>query len=366
MNVLHLLVSGGTGGIEILMRNYAQDSAHNNTFIFVWKSGEIAERMKQNGASVYVTNAGSDGLYTTLKKIRQICREEKIDVAVSHNSAPLLKIALLYIKMTLPGIRVVTYAHANARDICEYKRKKGLPLRKFVHKLGFAAADSIVAISDSVKVSLQEYLGVKEKKILRIYNGTPVESTNCRGCNRTTAAPLKLIYVGRLIPEKGIQNTLQVLSKLRNRVPFLFTVVGDGSYRETLETLTKHLGLEDWVRFRGNRNDVPEQLAQADVFVHLPEWDEGFGITVIEALAAGCVCVVNQRGALPEIIDNGKNGYVVPTDDPAETLKILETIWKMSEEEWQQVQRAALERAQAFSMETFVQELDNHLSEICS
>ena len=366
MNVLHLLVSGGTGGIEVLMKNYAQDSTHKNIFVFVWKSGEIAKMMEQNGASVYVTNAAVEGMFTTLKKIRQICRKEQIDIAVSHNSAPLLKLALIYIKIFVPNVKVVAYAHANARDICEHKRKKGLLLRKLVHRLGFAAADGIVAISDSVKASLQIYLGVNEKKIFRIYNGTQIART-CDLKDRTSEKNiLKLIYVGRLIQEKGVQNTLFVLSRLKGKLPFMFTVVGDGPYRQTLEKMANQLGLEDCVTFQGNRTDVSQQLEEADVFIHLPEWDEGFGITVIEALASGRLCIVNQRGALPEIIEHGKNGFILPADDPEAIQNLLEEIWDMSDEARSRMQNNARSSARRFSLEYFVRELDEYFREICS
>lgn len=364
MNVLHLLVSGGTGGIEILMKNYAQNSTHKNTFVFVWKSGEIAQLMEQNGVSVYVTNAGADGMLTTLKKIRHICMTEKINVVVSHNAAPLLKLALIYIKMTVPGVRVVAYAHANARDICEHTRKKGLFLRKLVHRMGFAMADCIVAISDSVKASLREYLHVNDRKIMRIYNGTQLWDSNIESAARVGGESLKLIYVGRLIREKGVQNTLVALSKLRERIPCVLTVVGDGPYREELESLVKKQGLEESVCFLGNRQDIPELLSKADVFVHLPEWEEGFGITVIEALASGLPCVVNDRGALPEIVEDERSGYIVSTKALEKVPVLLEEIWKMPDEKLCHMRRYAHDRAKMFSMEMFVTELDNCLAEV--
>ena len=365
MNVLHLLVSGGTGGIEILMKDYAQNSTHKNTFVFVWKSGEIAELMKENGASVHITNAGAEGMLTTLKKIRHICMTEKIDVVVSHNAAPLLKLALIYMKLTVPGIRVVAYAHANARDICEHGRKKGLFLRKLVHRMGFAAADRIVAISDSVGRSLRDYLHVNGRKIRRIYNGTQLRTADPESIARNNTDPLKLIYVGRLIREKGVQNTLKALAALEGKVPFTFTVAGDGPFRGELEALVKQLELEDRVRFLGNRRDVPELLADADVFIHLPEWEEGFGITVIEALAAGLPCVVNDRGALPEIVEDRKSGYIVSAKTPENVPAVLEEIRNKSGESLVTMGNAARERAKQFSMEMFVTELDGCLAEVC-
>lgn len=364
MNVLHLLVSGGTGGIEVLMKNYAQTSTHRNIFVFVWKSGEIAEIMIKNGTPVYALEAAKDGALETLKKIYRICTEERVDVVVSHNSAPLLKLALLYMKIRNPKIRAVAYAHANARDICEHKRKKGLTIRKAVHRMGFAIADGIVAISDSVKESLQTYLKVDGEKIRRIYNGTRV-STDVDVCpEKSRQDELRLIYVGRLIPEKGVQNTLRMLAEVKRELPYAFTIVGDGPCRKELERYAETLGIADRVRFLGQREDVAELLATSDVFIHLPDWEEGFGITVIEALAEGCICIVNDRGALPEIVENGKDGYVVSAGAVDATVELLKDLRGMPEASWRQLQVSARQKAQKFSMDHFVKKLDDFLWDI--
>lgn len=364
MNVLHLLVSGGTGGIEILMKNYAQHSTHRNIFVFAWKSGDVAKMMEQNGVPVYTTDAGNDGIWTTLKKIRQICLLEKADVVVSHNSAPLLKLALIYIKLTIPGVHTVAYAHANAWDICDSNRKKGLWFRKTVQYLGFRMADGIVAISDSVKKSLQNNLHINPDKVRRIYNGTPLNSEMiCSGKNRESTG-LMLIYVGRLIREKGIHVTLQKLAEIQEEIPFSFTIVGDGPYRKELEDLVSELDLSTQVCFLGQRMDVQSLLREADVFVHLPVWEEGFGITVIEAMASGLICVVNKRGSLPEIIQNDVNGFVI--DENPETLKnTLRHLLDMPSDEWFRFQDAVYSRAEDFSIDAFAKTLDQYFLEIC-
>lgn len=365
MNVLHLLVSGGIGGIEILMKNYAKHSQHNNIFVFLWKTGEVAEAMEKDGVRIYATDAGQENALVTLKKLGQICRSEKIDVVVSHNSAPLFKLALLYIKITMPKVRVVAYAHANARDICDSSRKKGLMVRKMVHRLGFAVADGIVAISQSVKRSLEDTFRVPSEKVHIIYNGTPIEPIVDEKVQNSEKTELQLIYVGRLIPEKGVQNTLKALAAIQKQIPFVFTVVGEGPYREDLEALVEKLQLRERVRFIGRRTDVPKLLANADVFVHLPVWEEGFGITVIEAMAAGVMCIVNNRGALPEIVDDGVNGFVIEAQKPFTLGDVLTKIGALSAQEQGKLRENAYQKAQAFSIETFAEKLDDALSEIC-
>lgn len=361
MNVLHLLVSGGIGGIEILMKNYAQHSKHNNIFVFTWKAGEIAETMERDGARIYTTDAGREGIYATLKRIRHICLTEKIDIVVSHNSAPLLKLALIYIKITLPHVHVVAYAHANAKDICDHSRKRGLLRRKLVHWLGFQFAEGIIAISQSVKESLHDYLHINPQKVQRIYNGTPVGLATDKRTVNIKDAGLRLIYVGRLIPEKGVQETLRALAHADKRIPFTFTIVGDGPYRKNLERLTTELKMSDRVCFLGQRSDVNALLRDADVFIHFPVWEEGFGITVIEAMSSGVVCVVNNRGAMTEIIEDGVNGFIVDSNDVEALGDILRKLMEMSPMEWERLRENALQKAELFSVERFAENLDCYL-----
>jgi glycosyltransferase involved in cell wall biosynthesis len=230
--------------------------------------------------------------------------------------------------------------------------------------MGFAAADGIVAISDSVQESLRSFLNVKDKKIRRIYNGTRigVPADSCRK-NRQQHS-LRLIFVGRLIPEKGVQNTLRILAELKKEVPFVFSVVGEGPYRNDLELQSETLGLKEQVRFLGRRDDISELLAESDVFIHLPEWEEGFGITVIEALAEGCICLINNRGALPEIVEHEKSGYIVPAASTEAVVAMLRRLWEMPDEEWNRMSTNARQRVQLFSMKRFAENLDGFLSEV--
>ena len=105
MKVLHLLVSGGAGGIEILMRSSFSLSKHENYFAFLWGGGQVHDEMAAEGAKTVIYDVKHDGMASVLKNVAALCRDEKIDVVISHNSAPLLKIALICIKSMMPQIR---------------------------------------------------------------------------------------------------------------------------------------------------------------------------------------------------------------------------------------------------------------------
>lgn len=357
MKILHLLVSGGTGGIEVLMQNYSQYSSHENSFAFLWGGGRIADGLRDRGIPVLELDVNTNGSRRTLESLAALAKREGYDVVISHNSAPLLKIALLWLKFRFPKIHTIAYAHADVRDICG--EKPGLWLRRLVHRLGFSKADGVIAVSRSVKQSLVDELRIPEEKICVIYNGTPVPDTMPE---RMPSQKPKLIYVGRLVPEKGVQRIMEALSRLRGELDFSFEIVGDGPYRQELEGLARRLQLEDKVRFLGWRQDIPLLLAQADFFVHFPVWEEGFGITVIEAMAAGCICVCTPSGALKEIIRDGENGYIVQSDPPEELPGALKRA--ILDEKSEQVRLSAFARAGDFSIDKFTAALDTRISAV--
>ena len=138
---------------------------------------------------------------------------------------------------------------------------------------------------------------------------------------------LRIGYVGRLIPGKGVDVLLRALAVLLEHsttsVPSL-TIAGDGPGRGKLTTLVLSLGLAKHVRFIGWTDDVAAFWAEHHLAV-APSYElvESFGMTVIEAMAAARPAIVSDRGALPELIDPNVNGAVVAAGD---VLKLAEAI----------------------------------------
>ena len=95
-----------------------------------------------------------------------------------------------------------------------------------------------------------------------------------------------------------------------------FLIVGDGVYRKYLESLTRKLGLNQNVIFTGIRSDIPQILAALDVYV-LSSVSEGFGRSIIEAMACAKPIVATRVGGIPEAIEHGANGLLVPAKNPA-------------------------------------------------
>jgi glycosyltransferase involved in cell wall biosynthesis len=132
--------------------------------------------------------------------------------------------------------------------------------------------------------------------------------------------------VGRVSVQKNpvgfVHIAEEVLSK-RKDVMFLF--VGGGELLEKVQNIVMELGLGDRIIFTGFRRDIPEIMANFDVFI-LPSFWEGMPRSVIEAMALSKPVVVHGIGGIDEVVENGKNGYIVSIDhtsDFAEKICLL-------------------------------------------
>lgn len=362
MRVLHLLASGGYGGIESLMRSYGKASKLDNIFVFVWGTGDIYDDMCNQGINCVDLNEKNGKFIHTVKAIIKKCDEIKPDVVVTHHDVAQFKAALMYLRVFNPEIKTIAYAHENGVDIAKNGNKFKSFATKKINELGFHAADGVVAISKSVQKSIEVIFKVPKEKIKVIYNGTDTKKIRPR-VRKKIDDGVRLLYVGRLIEEKGVQTTIGALATLPASLKWTFDIVGDGPYRETLEQQVKKANLSKKVHFCGSCNNVPEILNDHDIFIHMPNWEEGFGITVIEAMAAGLVCICRRKGGIPEIIENGLDGVLV--DSKEELVQVLE---KMMSSEFDrsiyELSESALKKAEKFSIEEFARELDAYINMI--
>lgn len=365
MNVLHILAGGGIGGIEELCRNYARITSLNSTFLIVWGSGCISDEMKNNGAEVIELGASKKTVFKNFFDIVSICQSKFINVIVVHHAAPLVHIYLLCLKKFLKKkIKIISYAHANANDMGRHNGKPGYQIRKTILKYSFSKSDKVIAISENVKNSLILYFGINKNKIEIIYNAIDLSAFSLLPLEQNKKLS-QLIYVGRLVKEKGVQVTLEALSKLPPTLEYKFTIVGDGVYKHELERMVKEYDLEKKVLFVGNQRDVNHYLHNSHIFIHVPVCEEGFGITIVEAMAAGLICIGSKSGAIPEIIEDGKNGFIIEKNN-SDTLSTLIEKLLLEKIDLFELRTNAYKSAQKFNIKNYAQKFDVVLNEVVS
>ena len=125
----------------------------------------------------------------------------------------------------------------------------------------------------------------------------------------------RLLFVGRLVPAKGVLFLLETIARIDGAI---LDIAGDGPQRKFLETKAAALGIDNRVRFLGyqSQGQVRELLRQADVFV-MGSFAEGLPVVLMEAMAAGVPVVATRIAGIPELVDDGQNGFLVPPGDPA-------------------------------------------------
>jgi glycosyltransferase involved in cell wall biosynthesis len=133
----------------------------------------------------------------------------------------------------------------------------------------------------------------------------------------------------RLVPKNGLEFLIESLPSIRRRFSDVSVLIaGDGPERERLEARVRELGLHESVIFAGNQgnDDLPEFYAAADI-VAIPSLKEATSIAGLEAMASACAVVATNVGGLPEIIEDGVSGLLVPLRDPeALALAIMRLI----------------------------------------
>ena len=160
----------------------------------------------------------------------------------------------------------------------------------------------------------------------------------------------RIVMVGRLAEGKGFDVLLDAAADTCPEASIC--IVGDGPLADTLEEEIRTRGLSDCVFLTGYRDDVPRVLAASDVLV-LPSFREGTPRVITEAMAAGLPVVATDIAGIPEQVEHGESGYLIPPDD-ADALADRLTELLADPELRERFGRCGAERATQFSAETMV------------
>ena len=186
----------------------------------------------------------------------------------------------------------------------------------------FARATLVTANSENTRRRLVD-LGCPGHKIRVLLCGIPVHSIPYRPRLRQPDEPLRIISVGRLAGKKGLQYAIEALPAIADRNPGLsYAIIGDGPLRTQLAETARRLQVDDLITFYGARDTVfvQEMLSKAHIFV-LPSVtpengdEEGRPLAIQEAFAAGLPVVSTYHGGIPELVQDGVTGVLVPERD---------------------------------------------------
>ena len=193
-------------------------------------------------------------------------------------------------------------------------------------------ADAVTAVCGAVADTLVRDYGIGRDRVRVVPNGaeTPDDEAEAEPARawreRFHAQLIRPLWsvVGRLEEQKGHAVLFQALAELWKRgLDFSLVVAGDGTLRESLQAKAAALGLERKIHFVGTLDDAGPLLAASDA-VLLPSLWEGLPLVLLEAMARSRPVIATAVGGVPEVIEHGVHGHLVPPNDPAALADALE------------------------------------------
>ena len=190
-----------------------------------------------------------------------------------------------------------------------------------MENLGLIYADYVLVNSRAVAREIAAR-GLPIKSLRVIPNGVDLDRFVPSGSSSTDQY---ILFVGRLVVQKGVDVALQAFSVLLRRCPHVrLIVVGDGSLALYFQRVARYLGLSSQVSFVGWKTGQSlVRLYQGAEVVVMPSFYEPFGIVVLEAMACGRPVVATRTGGLAEVVEDGVNGFLVP---PGDYLRLAQRI----------------------------------------
>lgn len=244
--------------------------------------------------------------WQALLSLRQLVRENNIDIVHSHNYKSNL---YSYLATRGLGIPLIATCHnwTNTTPMLRaYAALDCFVLRKF---------ERVVTVSSAIGARLLQS-GVPESRICEISNGIEADHFRCAvpSFPREYKDQVTIGTICRLVPGKGVEDLLHVVPKIIQDYPRVrFLIAGDGPCRRDFEELAARLGIARHLKFLGFRNDIAAIHASMDIFV-LASLNEGLPMSVLEAMAAGNPVIATRVGALPQVIDGTVGTLIDPGD----------------------------------------------------
>lgn len=285
-------------------------------------------------------------------RLLAICRRERPDLIHAHTR--IMQVLAKGLNL-LTGVLVVTTSH-------------GLYRFRVGRRLFRCWGKTVMAISlPSMERLVDQYRLAPPDQVVLVVNGVdvahfrqpppPQALERFRQSLGLTTGPV-VGGIARLSPVKGFDLLLEAVPALVAKFPgFRVLLVGDGPAREALIAQAYRLGIEERVLISHPLRDTRVALAAMDVFV-APALEEGFGLALVEAMAAGVPVIAARAGGPAEIVEDGRSGLLVP---PGESRPLAEAIDRLlsSPQERRRMAQAAQERVRArYDMKRVVQQVE--------
>lgn len=324
MRIVYLVHTLGLAGLEnivVSLTNCLEPSLFECTIVSLQEPLQNkvhTERVKV----VSLDKKGGNDPRLIYRLYRFLC-QERPHIVQTHNWGTLVEGALA---AKLAGVPIVIHAE---RGTIEGRRRN-----LFVQRCLLRTVHRVLSVSETHRRRLADATGFPYERIKPIPNGVdvslfyprPAEKQRLRKDLGLEPTPIYVGTVANLRPVKNHALLLRVGSRICQAYEDVrFVFAGDGPLKAQLVALAEELGISTKVRFLGTRADIPEVLNALDVFV-LPSLSEGMPNAVLEAMACGLPVVATRVGGIPELIEDGNTGILVPSEDEGQLEVILKNL----------------------------------------
>lgn len=321
------------------------EHSDNNSFLYVWStkcSTEFKESFEAITQQVFEGDYGRN-VVKHVQKIINIIDEYQIETIQTQFFFGELLAGI--VKLFRPKVKlIITFEGSMSAGF----------IKRSIQKIIYKKVDAFIYISNYVKAEKEKvFPQLKQANALVIYNGTTKLKVD-DAIDIESKKPFSLLSVSSLIDIKNIDiliDMMELLSVDKQQDIHLF-IAGDGAQRDELQQKVKSRNIEEFVHFLGRQKAIGNLLEKADALVH-PCYIEGFGLSVVEAMMAEKPVIVSNSGALPEIVEHKKTGFLVNPFKAEDWQKAILELKRNKELASEIAKNARIKAEQEFSMKSF-------------
>jgi len=313
VRVLHVIPNFGPGGAERLVVDLMEATDKERFEVAAVslypESGTILEKeIKEKGLKVYFLNKHRGLDLRMIPRLYRVLRTFCPDVV--HTHLYVLRYTLLPTLLCRIPVRIHTVHNVARKEVDR--------IGKLVHWISFRLGKVVpVSISKEIANTVRAVYG-QDIYTPVIYNGIPITRFVSSASQDSTKEEkdVVLLHVGRFAPQKSHFLLVEAFALAVKEYPAMkLWLVGDGPLKPAVKKNIVKMGLERKVLFLGIRDDVPRLLAASDLFVLSSDY-EGVPLSVLEAMSAGKPVVATAVGGVPELVEDGITGILVPPRNP--------------------------------------------------
>jgi len=310
--VLHVLANLGAGGAE-RMAVHIVLGLNRQRFepaVVAYRArfgSDLEQQLDEAGVKTWFLDKGPGFGWRTYYRLHRVFKEFRPDIV--HTHVHVLRYAFPSLVYFKPRLMVHTVHNLAEREV--------EPRARWLQRLAYRRGVIPVAVAQEVAVSMERLYGIGNSRVVwnciptDVYASPQTSREEWRAKQGFSEEDVLFVCVARFAAQKNHALLINAFAKGPASDPKAHLVLaGQGVLRAQLQERVNQLGLTNRVHFLGLRRDIPDVLGAADIFALGSDY-EGNPLSVIEAMAAGLPIVSTAAGGVPELLQNGKQGFIV-------------------------------------------------------